>query len=440
MPATFKFDDPFGFIRPVQDGPTQVAYPFLGRGDRGTKAYTRSLLQRASSYVPAVLGFERDSVWEGGDPAAYLIAETSPEPAGVGDLVRFSRTYARIPPDQVTYLERQYLGKPEYSPTDAFNPFDVASGLAVSVGNAFSFSQWSTTYGAASYSSSNGIYTIDDGSIYAGVKVPSSQTAGRATAGTFTLSYGGDTTAALAYNAAASTIDAALNGLAAVVSAGITFASRVGTNYIAATSGGMLQWSVTGGTEAARQSKVTVNVGGLTISTSAHAATAVIGSSQQWISLPTHLAISGHGFDSSKSLALIWGSANTMIVASGDWGVIDANTIWVPNYSNNTLTASYAGIYSGTLVLPGASTYTAGIRFPRRRLTEKFYLPGVTAGISAVTDIPVPADLQNPNDFLTMLLSVPSGYEVYRVEGPSPWLDGPIYRVAIEELYFPDLV
>lgn len=50
-------------------------------------------------------------------------------------------------------------------------------------------------------------------------------------AGTFTLTYGADTTAALAYNITASALQTALNGLASITSAGGVVVTKVGDNY-----------------------------------------------------------------------------------------------------------------------------------------------------------------------------------------------------------------
>ena len=105
-PATFKYDLPNSAITPVQEGRTTVAYPFLPNGSIGPKVYTRRLLQQEAYYVPATMGLERDSVWPGGDPQAYLISETSPEHTGIGDMLRFTRSYARIPATQTVYGSR----------------------------------------------------------------------------------------------------------------------------------------------------------------------------------------------------------------------------------------------------------------------------------------------------------------------------------------------
>lgn len=368
----------------------------------------------------------------------YLNTQSDLENIGGGS-IRYTRTWRSIPPDQVTYGS-QYITKPDFTPTAAFNPFDVASGLAVSKGIATLWTTWADN-GACSYSATNGLYTIGDGAVYNPVKAITSQVVGVASAGTFTLTYGASTTAGLAWNASAATIIAALNALADVVSAGITFA--LSDNNLAYVGGGQLQFSVTGGTAAARQVPVLMTAASLTVNTSTHTSTAVIGSSLQNVTLATHLSSSSHGLSGSLAMAgvLVNGTTTfTFVYSTGNWGVVDANTLWVPNYGNGLYGWQLAGTFSATLILDSASTYQGGSRLVRIRRTVKSYLPGVTPGITTPADITVPAGLQNPNTFLAALLTPLTGYQVYQSEGPEPWLEGPVVIVTITEVYFPDLV
>lgn len=433
---TIKYDDPsgYGFVRPVQDGRTSITYPFLMNGDRGACIYTRTIVQTQGSYSPLKPGTEKDDYWPGGDPHAYNMPDSPPEPLGIGDLCRLTRSYARIPGDQITYPPRAYIGKPDYTATAAENPY---TNGATNYLTASLFDDLSTL-GTAYYGASTGLYTTGDNKVYNPVKVPSAQAVVYATAGTFTLTYKTSTTAALAYNETSANIAAAINALADIITDGITV--TVPSNSMANTStGGGIDISFTAGSGA---TAITMDATGLTLNiANKNPKTQKISTTYQQIKLPLQITITAHGLSTSLSLAVAWPATSEVLVyTTGNWGSYDANTIWVPGWRNNTVSAQLAGTYASTYSPPATATYAAGIRFPRRRLTEKFYLPGVTAGISAVTDIPVPADLQNTDDFLDALLSAPSGFEVYRVEGPTLWLDGPIYRVAIEELYFPDLV
>lgn len=103
---SYKFDDSTGFVRPSQEGPTRISFPYIAQGDRASRIYARTLLQRDDYYQAADLGFERDSAHPDGDPSAYLISENPGDLVGIANLRRFTRTYARIPAVQTTYGSR----------------------------------------------------------------------------------------------------------------------------------------------------------------------------------------------------------------------------------------------------------------------------------------------------------------------------------------------
>ncbi|CAB4162425.1 hypothetical protein UFOVP779_40 [uncultured Caudovirales phage] len=64
-----------------------------------------------------------------------------------------------------------------------------------------------------------------------GIKVAVGEIDEAPTAGTWSMSYGGDTTAALAYNVTAAQLQTALNALASITSAGGVTVSKIGDNY-----------------------------------------------------------------------------------------------------------------------------------------------------------------------------------------------------------------
>jgi len=433
--ATIKFDDTYGFVRPSQDGRTESTYPFLKNGDTAPVIYSRKLMQRAPYYVPLKPGTERDSVWPNGDPTAFNLPDSPIENTGISDLITFRRQYARIPGPQVTYPGSRYFTKPEYTPTAATNPFDIG---AASEGVMTKWSDWSSL-GNASYTSANGIFSDGDSKVYAPVKVPSAQVVGYASAGTFTLTYGASTTANLNYNDSTTTIATAINGLAAIISAGITATVAV-SGLANSVSGGGLDITLAGGTDVARQVPITLDATGLTVSTSKNPTTSVVSANYQQIKLPTHLTVTGHGLTTSLDLAIVWATPSSFLLPVNYWGSIDANTLWVSPWGNNTYTAIYVGTYSYTYAGAAAVTYAAGIRLARTRVTERFYLPGVTAGITTAADITVSAGLQNPDDFLDALLTPLTGWQIYESSGPSFWMDGPIYRTETIEVNFDDLV
>lgn len=442
-----KFDDPYGFARPVQNGPAQISFPFRKNGDIATRIIQRNLIQRAGNYAPPLaLGLEKDSVWPAGDPQAYQAApDTDPVPLGIEDLVSFTRTYARIPAVQTTYPGSIYITKPDYVAPVVVNPYD-SSGGGIYKGQIENFSPYSQTGGAAYYTSGStgGIYDALTYKIYNNVKSPSATTLGYATAGTFTLTYNGSTTAALNYNETAANIASALNALSSIVSEGITV--TVNTFMTSADSGVNMTFFLSKAGGAAPNYSITMDATGLTVTTSKNPVTVTnyLGSpTNQAIHLPRHLTITSHGLSTSLVLAVVFsfsnGSSSTVLYASGQWGSVNSNTIWIPNTGNSLQSVAYVGTEGGSYTPPAASTYSGGVRLVRTRVTEHFYLPGVTSGITTPADIAIPAGLQNPSDFLAAIISGTSGFQVYRSEGPEPWLEGVIYRVSITEINFDDL-
>lgn len=105
------------YTSPVQDGPKRTFYPFVNNPtkDTTTKGTVRNYVVLPGSFSPAAaLSTDPD------DATQYLIEET--EPQIDGGIARFSRTYCKVPSDQVVYGSR-VITKP-----------DVASAGGVSVG------------------------------------------------------------------------------------------------------------------------------------------------------------------------------------------------------------------------------------------------------------------------------------------------------------------
>ncbi len=413
--------------------PSVPSYPFAKNGDYTTYLRTRSYKQKLANYTPGSRGVDTDPA----DATAYLLEETDVVSDPYGTLVRFDRLFGTIPTDQVTYPGSRYFTKPEYTAPVASNPFDIG---AISEGLTTRWSDWSNVGGQASFTPTNGIFTAGDAKVYFPVKVPTAQTPGYASGGTYTLTYGADTTGAINYNDNEGSISAALNGLASIISAGITATCTI-TYMTNTNTGGGIDISLSGGSDAARLIPITMNAASLTVNTSKNPTTAVVSANNQQIKLPFHFTITGHGLNASLDLAACWNVPTTFILPVGYWGVIDANTLWIPPYGNNTFSISVLGTYSYTYTPTSTPVvYTAGIRLVRTRVTEYYYLPGVSSGITTPADIPVPLGLQNPDDFLDALLTPLAGWQVYESSGPMFWMNGPIYVVFVTEINFDDLV
>lgn len=376
-----------------------------------------------------VLAPDRDAE----DIFAYLVSETDQGEYAAG-LSRVVREFARIPRVQISYPPRRFITKPDYTP-DASETASVAipyddSGGGTLVGDAFDYNPYAAL-GSSYIGVGGGIYVESTGNYYANYKTPTSPVYGSATAGTFTLTYKTSTTAALAYNASNATIAAALNALADVITDGLTLFA----NNNLTLSGGAASLFIYGGT---LSTAITMDATGLTVTTSKNPTTSLY-SGALYITLPTHVTITAHGLSTSLDLAVVYQSTVTNTYATGEWGSIDANTIWIPNRTTYP-TPSLVATFGFTPTVPAASTYAGGTRFTRQRFTETYYLPGVSIGISTAADITLPADLQNPDTFLAALLVPQTGFQNYENDGPSPWLNFPMYVVRNTAVHFTDLV
>jgi hypothetical protein len=414
---TIKYDDPFSFTRAVQDGQRRTAFPFLRNGDRTTRVYSRDLVVREEFYDPPKLGFAKDSDWPDGDPQAYALKDPDELGyVGIGDLIRVPRRYSRIPGQQVSYPGPRYFPIPTVTADfgDADSLQAVTYPITADVGQAFVNLEASA------------IYTQYGKALYGPIKTAGTRVIGRATAGTFTLTYKASTTAALNWNDSGATIATALNGLASV--SGESLVATVTNDLSNSSTGGYLQINWTGATTF---SPVTLGGGSLTVNTSNNPTTQISSNLLQTIRLADHYAVTAHGLSTGLTLAVVASGGSVILFSTAYWGSIDANTLWAPN-NGDTQYWIYFATYK--------RTYPAGKSLLlRTRLTEDFYLPGVSAGITSPTDIPIVTGLQNPNDFINALMTL-TGWQTYETEGPAFWLDGPIYRVGFVAINLDDIV
>lgn len=338
------------------------------------------------------------------DTFAYLVYESE---LGIDSLQRasFMRKYGRIPAPQISYPGSRYI------------PLPGVSALGETVESTAVNWVQNESIGASLYVlDSDTIFIETQNAFYGVLKSQSSRVIGVASGGTFTLTYNGSTTAALNWNDSNATIAAAINGLASVSAAGLT---ATVINLLSTSTGGQLQVTWGGATPIY---SITMNAGSLTVSTSANTTTQTQSSQVQIIYLPDHYTITSHGFNTALDLAVRTnlGTGVVELFSSGQWGSINANTVWISN-----LTSSALGVQFGTFLrnyVPG-QTYLV-----RTRVTETFYLPGVTSGIATPADISSPIGLQNPLDFMNAIITS-SGFQLYQSEGPQPWLGTQIYVV-----------
>jgi hypothetical protein len=246
---------------------------------------------------------------------------------------------------------------------------------------------------------------------------PAGSTLTPATGGTFTLTYKANATAAIAYNESDANIATALNALASVVSDGLTF---VASNQLSGANA-FLQLLISAGST---NTAVTMNAASLTPAGASKAFSQVADSVTQRMFIAARATITSHGFSASSDL-LVFQTATHRLLDSTKWAEIDANTI---AFSSLGTSLSY------TLFGDKLRDYTPGTDRVGVRQTQKFYLPGVTSGITTPSDIPLPALLLNDEELLAAIIQYQTGYQTYDASELVRWNGWPIYTQTLEEI------
>jgi len=147
----------------------------------------------------------------------------------------------------------------------------------------------------------------------------------------------------------------------------------------------------------------------------------------------TRVTATAHGIAGTETL-LTTGSGNSpteyAILAPANYSVIDANTIDIlgVNWNANVITVSKY-----------LRDYTSGTDRVGLRITQKFYLPGVTSGITTAADIPLPSLLVNDIALMASVLANTTGYQTYDASELARWRDWPIYTQTLEAINMADL-
>lgn len=259
-----------------------------------------------------------------------------------------------------------------------------------------------------------GVYTTSSGktSIYFAIYFVGTAPTG----GTFTLTAFGSTTAAIAYNASAATVQTALNGITAVSNRGNCTVSGVLSSGYAIT---FANATFTGSAASLTPSPITLGLattdGGIGKTQYIRAASSVS---------TRDIYVASHGITTGGAIYIRY--ASTYFGPITNYTVPDANTIRINVASGdsfaNAATITEAGARLRYRYEPG----TASVRVLR---VTNFYLPGVTAGISAPEDIPLPISQSDGVAFLSAILTG-SGTINYQVGELTKWRDGPMLSLS----------
>ncbi len=401
------------YKRGFYTGRPRITFPFAINGDYATLVIERDWTQSASVFFPGKLGVDRDPYYT----TAYLNTETKPEPTGIADVIKTVRSFAIVPPPQLSYGSHS-MTKPTIP-----NEGDVTLSI-------MNYNVTDTEI-ATGVRNNTGIFISDDRVFAPFVAISASPTVPVASGGTFTLAYKTSTSAPIAYNANQATTNAALNGLAAVIADGLTFALDATGNLASA---GALGFNISAGSTT---TGLVLNPAGLTIPTAGGNApfTLVASSIAQLISLGRVLTVPAHGFSAAKVLLLADASTG-IIVPVGAWSIYDANTLQLAcPITSGILQTAY-----GTVKYPATylRNYTPGTTILAVRITETFYLPGVTAGITTPADIPITVPNISDADIIAAVLT-DTGYQPVDFQGPERWMDGVIWKTAKTDVNFDTL-
>ncbi len=400
MPAQL-IDGDFRRAEPI--GPRRFHYPFLSNGDRVSNYFEEDYWQRIETFQPEGRPIRHDELRD-----YYLMDESDPL-AVLGQLCQFTRTYARLPADQITKVRR-----PLVLPT-------VTDDGGITYGVTAYQNYASPVVIANAIRHSTGLW-LSDGRVYAPFVPYVGLTIPYATAGTFTLTYKSSTTAALAYNASDATVAAAINALASVVSDGLTVTCG---NQLGTINAGLLTITVSVG---ATSSKFTITATGLTLSSGTFKTTisVVMTTTSHYINIARPFVAIAHGFDTAAGICSTNSSSEKLYtMASGEWAVLDADTIGLP-YGISASSFQYLAPFLGT--------YLAGASNPLHTKTERFYLPGVSPGIATVDDIPSYDAALSDEAKLAAFLAAGDGLYVVDFEGPDKYREWPLQRTATLEV------
>lgn len=378
--ATSYTDKPL--TTPAQVGSDLVEYPFASLGDVATRLITRRYWVRPASWVPSELGVDATKITVA-SVDYYLIAESQPTTTGTG-LFAFTRRYAPVPPAQVEYSTIA-INKPAFPAAD-FEGYWVDNVSSSGTVNVWSIAQAATV-----------------------TRYP--------TGGTFTITYKASTTGAIAYDAAAATIETEIDALADVLSDGFT--TNV-SNQIA--SSGFFSISLAAGASFSGVN-FSIDVGSLTAASIWSVSIAGSDSFSARIALTSlNFNKPAHGLSAAQAIRM------TTIPTGGGTETTVATVVDVDNF---TVANSDTTPNAWTHYRPYIRTYTPGPDRIRTRLTTTYYLPGVSIGITTPADIPIPDVATNDNTLLLLICENATGFEIYDAESLTRWLDGPIYQQTL---------
>lgn len=424
MPSATTLADNIGLL-PLEIGTATPVYPFTVQGDFTTLVITRTYRQLAVAYQPGQPGITTDARPSNAEdgviyyPDAYLISPENVRPIGVAGVVEFSRTFARIP---LTHYE------PASRLFDRPVMHDIKSGTTYFV----SFDNGVTSHRFASRVAVTVVGAITQPTTTVAI---AAETFGTLPGTTFTIVDDGGASSSPNLNNGASsiqsTLDSALTGLTSVAvsstpdSLSISWVGTIKSVSTSATGVTMSGGSGVNGTVTFTAARPTTNdvespaapTGVRVLTTGAGHS----GSAGEWVAL----------WNEDKIVAMV-----KAVAASG-------TSITVPVEQYTPLALGSVAITHCAFASTAGARYENGPTDCSARTTVRFYLPGVTSGVTTMSDVPNFAPKTSPIAWAGEVVSYaasPSAatYSVIETAALERWLDGPILVKRVVELQLAD--
>lgn len=412
--------DSIGLL-PVEIDHTVPNYPFTVQGDFTTLIITRTYRQLAAAYTPAQPGITRDSRPSNADddtvyyPDAVLISPENVRPIGLGLVVEFSRTFARIPPTHYEPASRLF---------DRPAMHDVKSGTTyfVSFDNGVTSHRFASRVTVSSISDPAITYTNPNNE-QVQIGAQSVTVEANNSAETFNL------------NDSDTTIK---NAMSTAVTGGTGNAANF---YVSRWKFGVyISWA-----------GISVTVKGITISTTditIGERTIAVGTASstgpiEFLAAATVLTstrtvnATGHGGLAGNRVALYNG--DRIVALSKVVGkTTDAFTI-----PTKDLPDADAVVTHCVFDEDAAARYENGPIDCSARVAVRFYLPGVTSGVAAMSDVPNFTPKTSPVAWAGEIVSYAASpstatYAAIETAALERWLDGPILVKRVVELQLAD--
>jgi hypothetical protein len=271
------------------------------------------------------------------------------------------------------------------------------------------------------------------------VNVQPNSSGGNINGGTFTLTIFGQTTAAIAWNATAATVAAALNALSEVQTkrGGVTVQTQLipgSSSYqptIAAQLGGTFQiyisFSLAFGNAVMTASATSLTPAGsavtpaLTTGTFGAVQTVVFSAG---VSASRQLGVVAHGLNTTDTLYIK--ADGSYVAYSGTFTTPSSDIVLLVPTAGTTAATATAITEIGKRTV---ASYTPGSALTRINRVTQFYLPGVSVGITTAADIPLPVYEGDSTALLTAIFAQETAIN-YQVGELEQWR-GPVLQRTI---------